>query len=150
MESWKQAWRAIVPSLTTAGLNALRQALLNDDGRLVQGRTTHPAAFSGRPELAMCEQACAVGYTGWQGDGLETVGEVEEYFAIVCFAADAILGETSLVRMFTNWFDETPRQEMRRELFPEVLSALADRLRQEGGDQDRGQVARAGNVLAAG
>jgi hypothetical protein len=68
-----------------------------------------------------------MGFCAWQGDGLETVGEVEEYFARICFEADQRLGEPAAVRYFLNWFDDTPRVEMRRELLDEVNGTLAER-----------------------
>jgi hypothetical protein len=74
------------------------------------------------------EAACAIGYCGWQGDGLETVGEVEEFFCRLCFEADQRLGEPAAVRFFINWTDESPRDEVRRELLGEVNLALADRV----------------------
>jgi hypothetical protein len=73
------------------------------------------------------EGACVVGYCAWQGDGLDTVGEVEETFARVCFEADQRLGEPAAVRYFLNWYDDTPRDEMRRELLSEVNRALSER-----------------------
>jgi hypothetical protein len=71
-----------------------------------------------------------VGFCAWKGDGLETVAEVEEFFARVCFEADQVLGEPAACRWFLNWFDETPRDEMRRQLLPEVNRVLAQRLGQ--------------------
>lgn len=128
MESWRIVWRdGFVPVLSTAGLQALRNALRGDDDRLTQGSTTTP------PPL-MCVQdwpvegACALGICGWLGDGLVTVGEVEEHFARCCFEADTRLGEPAACRWFLNWFDDTPRSEMRRELLSEVELALATRL----------------------
>jgi hypothetical protein len=128
MESWRMVWReGFVPVLSTAGLAALRDALRGDDGRLTQGSTTTP------PPL-MCVQdwpvegACALGYCGWHGEGLQSVGEVEEFFAKCCFEADQRLGEPAACRWFLNWFDDTPRDEMRRELLAEVELALADRI----------------------
>ena len=73
--------------------------------------------------------ACALGYCGWQGDRLETVGQVEEFFARCCFEADQRLGEAAACRWFLNWFDDTPRDEMRQELLAEVERAIADRAR---------------------
>ena len=58
---------------------------------------------------------------------METVGEVEETFARVCFEADQRLGEPAAVRYFLNWYDDTPRDEMRKQLLAEVERALADR-----------------------
>ena len=127
MELWAKIWRdGVEPLLTGEGLEALRQALVSDDGRLQQGVTTTP------PPL-MCVQdwpvegACALGYCGWVGDGLETVGEVEEFFARMCFEIDCRMGEPAACRWFLNWFDETPRAEMRMKLLQEVNRSIAAR-----------------------
>ena len=74
------------------------------------------------------EAACALGFCGWQGDELESVGQVEEFFARACFEADQRLGEPAACRWFLNWFDDTPRDHMRRDLLNEVELALAQRL----------------------
>lgn len=98
-------------TLSDAALAALRSALESDDERLIQGATTSP------PPL-MCVQdwpvegACLVGYGCWQGDGLETVGEVEEFFARSCFELDKVLGEPGGCRHMLNGYDEMPRDEM--------------------------------------
>ena len=128
MESWRNVWRnGFVPALSRFGLSALRDALRGDDARLTQGSTTTPP-----PLLCVqdwpCEGACALGFCGWQGEGLTTVGEVEEYFAKCCFEADHRLGEPAACRHFLNWFDDAPRDEMRRELLAEVELALATRV----------------------
>jgi hypothetical protein len=73
------------------------------------------------------EGACVVGYCAWQGDGLKTVGEVEEVFAKTCFDVDQRIGEPAVVRFFLDWFDDTPRDEMRKLLLPEVNRALTER-----------------------
>jgi hypothetical protein len=128
MEAWRKVWReGVAPQLTTAGLEALRLALAGDDDRLLQGATTTPPPLQCVQDWAV-EAACVVGFCAWQGDGLETVAEVEEFFARVCFEADQVLGEPAACRWFLNWFDETPRDEMRRQLLPEVNRALAQRL----------------------
>jgi hypothetical protein len=109
---WKQGFQ---PSISTDGLKALYTALVTDDRRLTQGSTTTP------PPL-MCvrdwpvEAACAIGFCGWQGDGLQTVGEVEEYFAKACYKADQVMGEPAACRWFLNYFDDSPRDQMRAEL----------------------------------
>lgn len=93
MESWRMVWRdGMVPSLSTAGLVALRDALVNDDPALVQGRTTVPLPLMCVRDWP-CDGADAIGYAGWKGDGLMTVGEVEEHFANCCFEADRLIGE---------------------------------------------------------
>ena len=127
METWRKVWRdGIADQLTAMGLEALQQALLSDDERLLQGATTSPPPLLCVQDWAV-EGACVVGYCGWQGDGLQTVGEVEEYFARVCFEVDQALGEPAACRYFLNWFDEQPRAEVRRELLAEVNRTLAQR-----------------------
>jgi hypothetical protein len=127
MESWQKVWReGLAPLLSTAGLEALRRALSTDDVRLQQGATTTPPPLQCVQDWPV-EGACAIGFCGWQGDGLETVGEVEEFFARTCFEIDQRVGEPAGCRWFLNWFDETPREEMRRLLLAEVGRTLAKR-----------------------
>lgn len=127
MESWRIVWRnGFAPNLSTPGLEALREALKTDDKRLLQGATTTPPPLMCVQDWPV-EAACALGFCGWQGDHLETVGEVEEHFAKCCFAADQLLGEPAACRWFLNWFDDTPRDEMRRSLLEEVERALQSR-----------------------
>jgi hypothetical protein len=134
MESWRKVWReGLAPLLSTSGLDALRQALTNDDTRLQQGATTTPPPLECVQDWPV-EAACAVGFCGWQGDGLETVAEVEEFFARTCFEIDQRLGEPAACRWFLNWFDETPRDEMRQLLLAEVMRALAQRQSAETGE----------------
>lgn len=124
MESWREVWRdGFAKVLPRAGLEALAQALETDSPKLIQGATTSP------PPLAACQDwpvdaCCAVSLAA--GVGLETVGEYEEQFARACFDADAALGQPGACRWFLNFFDDTPRDEMRRELLPEVRRALAE------------------------
>jgi hypothetical protein len=143
MESWRKVWReGLAPLVSVAGLEALRAALVRDDPRLQQGATTTPPPLQCVQDWPV-EAACAVGFCGWQGDGLETVGEVEEFFARTCFEIDQRLGEPAGCRWFLNWFDETPRDEMRQLLLGEVNRSLAQRqgdndvehVLDEGGDE---------------
>jgi hypothetical protein len=128
MESWRKVWReGLADQISTSGLKALRKALLMDDARLLQGATTSPPPLQCVQDWPV-EAACGLGYCGWQGEGRETVAEVEEFFARTCFEADQRLGEPAACRWFLNWFDETPREEMRRLLLPEVDRSLAQRL----------------------
>jgi hypothetical protein len=125
MESWRKVWRdGLVPLLSTSGLESLRRGLADDDARLIQGSTTTPPPLASVQDWSV-EAACVLGYCGWQGEGLETVAEVEEFFARMCFEIDQRLGEPAGCRWFLNWFDETPREEMRHELLAEVNRALA-------------------------
>lgn len=130
MVAWQRTFHeGIAPSLSTPGLEALRTALATDDPELIQGATTQPPPLpyiSGWP----VEGACGVTYPAWKGDGLETIAEVEEVFAQTCLECDQRLDEPAAVRFFLNWFDETPRQEMRRLFLPEVETVLEQR-RQE-------------------
>lgn len=131
MESWRTVWRnGFAPIMPTRGLEALRDALAADDPRLTQGCTTTPPPLMSITDWP-CEGACVLGFCGWQGEGLSTVGEVEEFFAKACYDADQRLGEPAECRWFLNWFDDTPRGEMRRDLLVEVERELARRSGQE-------------------
>jgi hypothetical protein len=127
MEAWRKVWReGFAPQLSLGGLMALAKALKEDAPDLLQGATTSPpplACVQDRP----VEAACPIGYCGWKGDDKQTVREVEEFFARACFEADNRLGKHAACRWFLNWFDDTPRQEMQRELLPEVELAILQR-----------------------
>lgn len=127
MESWRLVWRdGFAPVLSAEGLAALADALRADDPRLIQGSTSAPPPLMAVQDWPV-EAACALGFCGWQGEDLDTVGQVEEFFARACFEADQRLGEPAACRWFLNWFDDTPRDEMRRELRAEVEKAIAER-----------------------
>lgn len=135
MESWRKVWRdGMAPQLSIAALGALQKALQNDDPRLLQGATTSPPPLECVRDWPV-EAACVLGYCGWQGEGLETVAEVEEFFARACFETDNRLGEPAACRWFLNWFDDTPRDEVRRELLAEVTRTLARRLNEGEADE---------------
>ncbi len=127
MECWQKVWReGFAPLLSTTGLHALRRALIDDDERLMQGATTSPPPMTCVQDW-LIEGTCAIGFCGWQGEGLETVGEVEEFFAQSCHEADQRLGLPGGCRYFLNWFDDTPRDQMRRLLLGEVELMLSER-----------------------
>jgi len=129
MESWRKVWReGLAPQLSVVGLTALQRALQTDDTRLLQGATTSPPPLECVRDWPV-DAACVLGYCAWQGDGLETVAEVEEFFARACFEADQRLGEPAACRWFLNWFDDTPRGDVFRDLLTEVTRTLARRLR---------------------
>lgn len=104
------------------GLESLLVALVTDDKRLIQGTTSCPPPLMCVQDWP-CEGSCALGWTFYKG-GDVTVGEVEEHFAAMCFQADQMIGEIAGSRWFLNWFDDTPRDQMRRELIPEVIRAV--------------------------
>src|SRR5438552_2567754 len=127
LTAWQRAWReGIAPKLSDRGLLAMKKALETDDPTLIQGASVQPPPLQSVQQWPV-EAACAVCYAGWEGGGLGTVVDVEEFFARVCFEADQALGEPSAARYFINWFDETPREEMRAGLLAEVNLTLAQR-----------------------
>ena len=152
MESWRKVWReGFAPVLSTGALDALWQALRKDDPRLLQGASCNPLPLMCHGELELCG-CCSISWGGWQGEKLATVGEVDEYFARMCFEADQRLGEPGAIRWFLNWYDDTPRAEMRLEMLDEVQRTLEqrfimDRLNNVAGRRQR--VGRAGLVTAA-
>jgi hypothetical protein len=131
LETWRKVWRdGVAPNLTTLGLEALQRALRDDDERLLQGATISPPPLLCLQDWPV-EAACPIGFCGWQGDGLHTVDEVEEYFARVCFEVNQVLGEPAAIGYFLNWFDEEPRSHVRGELMHEVSRTLAQRRNEE-------------------
>jgi hypothetical protein len=127
IEAWRKVWRdGIAPQLSSAALEVLGRALEEDDPQLVQGATTEPPPLQ-MAEAWPVEGACPVGYCGWQVLELGTVGQVVEFFADVCHAADQQLGEPAAVRWFLNWWDDSPRHFARLLLLAEVEGELARR-----------------------
>ncbi len=127
IEAWRRVWRAGAPLLPTAGLEALAVALETDDCRLLQGATTTPPPLQVVQDWDV-EAACLVGFCGWQdGTGKNTVHDVEEVFAKWCYAVDQEINEPAGCRWFLNWADETPRDQMRFALLPEVRRELERR-----------------------
>jgi hypothetical protein len=136
MEAWRDCWRkGVAPLLSTRGLEALRQALVEDDPSLLQGETTRPLALT--PDYSETPKgACAMGYSAWKGDGLATVREVELFFQHACREVDQLMGWPGASQQFIDWFDLAARDEMRCELLIEVSRALAQRLGGEGDGPD--------------
>lgn len=127
MEKWRTVFRdGFAPLLPTAGLEAVAMALRDDSPELVQCYITRPMGRPGTLDDPV-EGACLVGMCGWRGEGLTTVNEVEKFFAQVCWDADKRLGVSAECRYFLNFFDGSPRAEMRRELLAEVILVLKHR-----------------------
>ncbi len=136
MPAWQRVWReGFAPLLSTAGLEALREALASDDRRLLQGATTLPPPLQCVAAWPV-EACCAVSYCGVadlggfllpQENPAATVAEVEEFFYRACLYCDKRLDEPCGCRHFTGWFDDTPRDEMRKLLLAEVERTLAER-----------------------
>ncbi len=155
---WAKIWReCVAPILKTSTLEALRLALVNDDPRLVQKVTTDPPPLNCVEDWPV-EAACLLGYCGavelggfaprqpYQGTrlstpvpvvpGVPTVKEVEDFFAQLCMLIDAHFGEQAACRILIHFWDDTPREEARRLLLPEVQLALAGRLRAEADSEE--------------
>lgn len=131
IESWRMVWRnGLSPLFSTPTLETLRKALIEDDTRLIQGATSIPPPLQCVQDWPV-EAACVIGYCGWQGEGLETVAEVEEYFAKMCFEIDQKISEPAACHWFINWFDDNPRDFVRKELLEEVVRSLNERYFQE-------------------
>lgn len=125
--NWERVFRnGFAPVLPTRGLEALQTALREDDLRLIQGGTTSPPPLMCVQDWPI-EAACALGFCGWQGDNLETVGEVEEFFSRCCWEADQRLGGAAECRWFMDWFDDVPRDVMRSNLLPVIEDILKQR-----------------------
>lgn len=122
---WQHAVRhGLFPILDNAALHTLRRALASDDRRLVQGTCTIPPPMPYFADLD-CEGADPIGFVGWQAEGLQTVGEVESYWARVCAEMDARLGEPGGCGHLITWLDDTPRDVAFPALLAEVETALA-------------------------
>lgn len=131
MENWRRVWRdGVAPLLSDDAMEALRRGLLDDDQRLVQGTSMVPPPLPSVQDWPV-EAACALGYCGWQGEGLQIVAEVDEFFARTCFEVDHRLAQPGGCRWFLNWFDNTPREAMRQELLAEVCLAQSQRVELE-------------------
>lgn len=125
-ELWRKVWRqGFAPQLPTEALRMLRRALAEDDRRLLQLSTTDLPALRAYEDEPV-SQACAVGFCGLIG-GLKLNGEVNRFFVAACAECDRLLDEPAVSRHFLNWFDDTPRPAMRRELGAEIDAELARR-----------------------
>ncbi len=142
MESWRKVWRdGVEPLLSLGSLEALRNGLANDDPRLLQGATTTPPPLQCVQEWPV-EAACVLGY--WRlggrrpGDGGGGRGILRPGCS---FEVDQRLGEPAGCRWFLNWYDETPRDEMRQLLLaesrPRFRSQTPGRGRRRRGGRER-------------
>ena len=124
METWRIVWRnGFAPVMDRTHLKAVASGLRADDSRLTQGSTCTPSPLMQVQDWP-CEGACCFGYGLLATTPGVTVSEVEQLFVETCFQADKRLGEPAGCRYFLNWFDDTPRDEMRRELLAEVERAI--------------------------
>lgn len=133
MESWRHCWQeGWEPLLSERALLALRDALARDDPRCRPGHTTFVESGFGestaeRGKLRP-DRCCPLAFTGWVGEELDTVAEVEGYFAGMSGAASERLGDDPFGgRFLINWIDESPWAVVRPALLAEVDLALARR-----------------------
>ncbi len=127
MESWRKVLReGVLPLLSVKHIEVLADGIEKDDSGLLQGATTTPPPLP-CVETWPVEAACALAYVGWKADGLETVGETEEFFARMCFEIDQRLGEPAGCRWWLNFWDEEPRESLRALVLPELRAELVKR-----------------------
>jgi hypothetical protein len=85
--SWQRVWRlGIAPQLAAGVLEALGHALRQDDAFLIPGATTDPPplqCLAGERPVGCCPLA----YCGL-AEGLHTLGDIEQRFAVLCWEAD--------------------------------------------------------------
>lgn len=127
IEPWRWVARTgVFPAMTDAELLALRDGLLADDSRLIQGDSIRPVALH-RNYGRRCEGGCLIAYPGMATGRRATVARVEERFSDIFHTAAAVLGDESSVRELAWWWDSTPRAEAVPLALEEVELALAGR-----------------------
>ncbi len=127
MESWRKCFvGGILPAISDRGLLALRQALAANDPALIQGQTTEPVADQETQDQPVTA-ACALALCGWRGERLDTVTQVEDYFARIVVEADRRLGMLGATRYFFHFYDRTHREIVRIALLEEVERVLVAR-----------------------
>jgi hypothetical protein len=126
MKPWQHVWRTAAPLISTPALLALRKALEEDDGRLIQTYTTEPTPILGNYRRA-CTGACLLGFVGL-AEGLRTVQEVEGFFASFCGRIAEKMGEPGGAHYLLNAWDELPRAEAFCLLLAEVALEIEGRL----------------------
>jgi hypothetical protein len=123
--TWMFVWRnGYAPCLSTPALVALRDALRDNDPRLIQGLTCSRGGTRG---AWSCRGGCAVGLAVWLGDGVGDPIDIECEFGRITVLAGQLLGDPTAVRYFLGWFDEGDRAEVFAALLPEVERELASR-----------------------
>lgn len=127
--SWRRVWReGIAPLLIDDELETLALGLEVDTPMLIQGACALPRPMSDVNESTIIG-VDALCYGAWQTGRLATNLDADDYFARTCHAIDELLGEPAGCRWFLNWYDETPRDEMRVALLAEVQREQERRMR---------------------
>ena len=89
----------------------------------MQGCTTDPPPLQCVADWPP-KAACLVAYAAWQGEHLETVGEVDKRFGEICQECDRLVGEWGGCQHLLNWWDDNPESEVRLCLMPEIQAEL--------------------------
>ena len=126
MESWKKSFAHIADVCGVPALQVLRTAVSENYCSLIQGTTVAYEPATNPGDRTVCG-ACAVGYMYWKADDMDFADDVEEAVAATFSEVAKKAGWDRAPDLFTNWYDETPRDEMRRELLP-VIDANIRRL----------------------
>lgn len=130
IETWRRVWRdGFLPHIQTEELIKAMEMFAADDPRITQGSTTTPPPLMAVQDWPI-EAGCLIGLFGAIRNGgfqVATVGEAEECFAQLCYHADQNLGEVAACRWLLNWFDDTPRPIVIREMLSELNRAIAER-----------------------
>ena len=127
VDAWRSTLRkGFIPLMSTGALVGAGAGAGDGRPEVDPGGDDHAPALQAVQDWP-CEAADFVGYGGWQGDGLDTVGEVEEFFARLCFECDNRLGEPAGCKHWLNYWDETPRNEAFENALWEVRYALETR-----------------------
>jgi hypothetical protein len=117
---WREAWPALEDHLSTAVLQAMLAGLEAEDVRLVQG-ITHLPTLATAPANAVPKCGCLVAYGLWIGEGLQTIGDIDERFSQVNRAV------ASAYRVFGAWDASQDIAEARRLFLPVVRAAVRRR-----------------------
>lgn len=115
MEKWRRAWRlGIMPLLSKKARDALHKAVKENSPDLIQGKSTVPDIFCS--DETKPEACCVLAYTGWRGEGLETVQEIMGYCKILVDHINRSLPHDVCVGDFVQWYDSNPREVVLAEL----------------------------------
>ena len=126
--TWQEAFlRGVAPQFSARSLTAMLAALERDDRALIQNATVRPSPLSGLSQDVPCNHTCAIGYLAQTEYNLATNSQVLDAFGLALYQADVYLGEVSAVRFFLNWYDDTPRDQMRAALAETIRGELDSR-----------------------
>jgi hypothetical protein len=124
---WREAWEDLEPHLSTPVLSAMLAGLESNDARIVQG-VTHQPSLARAPSNAPPECGCLVAFGLWVGEGLETIGQIDQRFSQVNRAVP------TAYRVF-GAFDASQSIEEARRLFLPVVRAAVARRQREAAEQ---------------